>query len=578
MTTSRIKTPHAAIKIWNYTDRIDSTGANFGTVNEIQEEIISTISCSQIQTFKSKSNPVGAFNLVLAPTRNWTATITPGSWCVIMMSDNSITKESFIKADPKLVKMIGRIDSVRAEVTINNEGARETKYLVSGQDWGQIFNNSLYIDPLLADPKNPLQNGSGNALYLLLLKMLFGRNGTPTSNTVTTNLRSLMGIFGRGIHIPDAPRLEKSTHQLLMPKPMASFFNFVDQEGKTQNGTELSSVIALRTGKLNADQTYTEVSDGIGWINPYTLVGSHTLWQILQDNSNYALNEMFTDIVWIDGKGPQLTLFNRIKPFSFQAPEQQIRGAASWMRSSFKNVPFCKLDAGLAISVNAGTNWKDKFNFLEVKPELNEFAIFDNWFKSKAQAPDPNEPGTNNIYNREGFRPLIFNIKQIPLKRANAKANASFTPEIQENYLQAWVRLMQEWYFDSHRMLNGQITLNGSGLPEDAKSDYIPVGNNIMFDAELLNITPNHNSKTTANKKYYILAQVESVKQNFSVSNDARTFQTTIDFVRGIIVDENRELVGKGTIDSLTIDYSKELSNNGINVIATGTVDTPSGE
>src|SRR6188768_1878622 len=134
MGTSRIKTPHAAIKIWNYVDRVGIDGTNPVRANTINEEIISTISCTGIQTYKTKSDPVGTFSFSLAPTRNWTATITPGSWCVIMMSNEVITKESFKKADPKLVKMFGKIQDVRVEVGIDDSGARQTRYLVSGQD------------------------------------------------------------------------------------------------------------------------------------------------------------------------------------------------------------------------------------------------------------------------------------------------------------------------------------------------------------------------------------------------------------------------------------------------------------
>ena len=66
----KLLTPHAAVLIWNYDDRI--SGDLNKTVNEekINATLISTLSCISIQTSKSKSSPAGTFQLVLAPTKN----------------------------------------------------------------------------------------------------------------------------------------------------------------------------------------------------------------------------------------------------------------------------------------------------------------------------------------------------------------------------------------------------------------------------------------------------------------------------------------------------------------------------
>jgi len=139
MSNYKVKTPHAAVLVWNYTDRIgnpsgkyNSTGVAPGKLNEIEKEslpvIISTLSCVSIQTNKSKGQPDGSFNLVLAPFKNWTSTLTAGSWCCIMMSNEPITAQDLDKANKNHVKMIGRIESVRCETSVNEEGARQTLY------------------------------------------------------------------------------------------------------------------------------------------------------------------------------------------------------------------------------------------------------------------------------------------------------------------------------------------------------------------------------------------------------------------------------------------------------------------
>lgn len=550
MITSRIKTPHAAIMVWNYIDRVNVDGANHTTVNEVREEIISTVSCTGIQTYKSKSDPVGSFNFSLAPTRNWTAVLTPGSWCVLMMSNKPFSKESFIKADPELVKMFGKIESVRVDTVANADGTRETKYLISGKDWGQVFNDTIYIDPLIASDQE--QKDATQSLFVAVQRLVTTTNNSPIVTSTRVNLLRLLGVLGKSLQIDGEPRVAKANYAIRIPQQAVDFFGF--------DASEMMKVIELVTGKLTEQGQYESVgaADGRGWINPFSLIGTHTLWQVMQDNANYALNEMFTDIRW-SGSTPTLTIYNRVKPFSFQ--DKPVAGASKTLRSKFQHIPTHKLDSSLVISVNAGTTWSDKYNFIEIKPELQDFKITDVFVKQKSQVKNGNG---RDVFSREGFRPLIFGIKQFPFPVKDKKATVR---DLLPGSLQPWVKLLQEWYFDSHRLLNGELKMTGS-------TEYLAVGNNIMFDAALINVTPNYNSATSKPQRYSVLAQIESVKHVFGISNDARSFQTVVQFVRGIIVDDEKKLIGDGAIDSLSTAYSKSTSVND-NVMATNTPDSP---
>ena len=171
----KIKTPHAAVLVWNYNDRIaaptggfNSTGAKDpdGIEKDAPAVIVSTLSCVSIQTNKAKGQPDGSFNLVLAPYKNWTSTLTAGSWCCIMMSNEPIQADDLKKANPKLVKMFGRIETVRCETNVDDSGARRTLYYVSGVDWGCIFNSKMYIDNLIAGPNDPYSQGNSAAVAI----------------------------------------------------------------------------------------------------------------------------------------------------------------------------------------------------------------------------------------------------------------------------------------------------------------------------------------------------------------------------------------------------------------------------
>lgn len=553
MSQFKILTPHAAVIVWNYADRLGSESVS--SLNAIEETIISTLSCISIQTAKSKGNPAGSFQLVLAPFKNWVSTITAGSWCCILMSNNKITPESLKRADPTMVKMVGKIETVRCE-TQQVDGTRQTRYLVSGTDWGHIFNNTLYVDNFLAAANDPKLQG--NAAAVALRNALFGKGNSPQSFAVKDNLRSLLNVFGNKLDGftdtgSDINRLAKSNYDFVMPQEMVDFFKFVGPNGKTSKEKMITRVLNLKTGKLIAPDKYDDAVEAYGYIDPFSLQGTNSFWQILLDNSNPALNEMYNEIAWTDD-GPSLMLYNRIKPFSFASSSSD--ASVARLRSPFQNVKTHIIEDDTVIAVNAGTNWRDKYNFIEVKPQFQDFNIIANWTKQKTQLAD------EKAFFREGFRPLIVGTKQFPVS-PNAQ---SFNPD----QLRSWVKLMKEWYFDTHRLLNGTITMTGT-------SEYIGVGNNIRFDAGLINPTPNINSASNNKKQnQYILAHVENVSHSFTVNQEgAREYITTIQFVRGIIVNQNGTIFGQGKLDKFPNDILPTDDRNRTNVVSTSEDEDP---
>ena len=566
-----IKTPHAAVIVWNYEDRLSSRGLNSSSKEEaINEIIISTISLISISTNKAKSDPVGSFNLTLAPTRNWVSVLTPGSWCAILMSNDPMSEQSFNKVQPTQLKMLGRIDAVRANVSIDGSGTRSTTYSVQGRDWGQIFENIIYVDPIVQDPSG-LGETHANALYVQLVHAVYDNNDSPNRITIPDNLNLIMSVLGRPLRLPPTNRLAKATHEVTLPEEAISFLNVgilphiraatrVNQDG-TNSSVKFTDLLSLVWGPLNGSNedeydTSSPQQTGLGWLNAGSFVGQNTIWSILQDNCNYAMNELFTDLHW-KGDSPDFRLYSRIKPFSYTDDPISPDLIDTAMRSKFQNIPSHILNVDSIIGVNAGVNWADKFNFIEIKPDLNELSVLGVTLKDKSQAFQGGN-STSNVFNREGFRPIFFSIKQLPFD------TTATDKELDTSLLQKWVNLAKEWYFDCHKFLNGTVTLYGS-------NEYIPVGDNIMFDAKVIGVTPNYNSqsKTASSNTIYVLAHVESVQNTFSVDADGvRTFQTTINFVRGILVNEQKQLIGTGTIDNLASLLNKDDSKNSTTVVS----------
>jgi hypothetical protein len=565
----KLTTPHAAVIVWNYNDKGGLKDFTTSSVNDVEQTIISTLSCISITTEKAKSNPQGSFRLVLAPFKNWISTITPGSWCALLMSQNPIIPSDLTKADPNKVKMVGKIDSVRVDTAMGEDGARRTQYIVTGVDWGYIFNNTIYIDQNIDKAGEPATLGQGSAIAIQ--NMLFDKNGLSRTDTVPSLLRSLIGIFGQPIkgltqQGKDNNQLANASYNFLIPQPMVSYFNFLDPSGNPSQSQKINDLLTLFAGSLSASDTngnlsatggaYNNKAESGGVIDPRSLQGQHSFWQILQDNSNPGINEMLCDLRWESG-GPRFALYNRIRPFSFagfNSNQSQFGG----LKSYFQNVRTVSIDDVDVISVNAGTNWGDKYNFVEIKPQSQAFDVYAFWYKDLSQQWDP------NAFSREGFRPLIVDTKQFPISLSQTSIDIL---TVDWNQIRSWVSLLKEWYFDTHRMLNGTMTIIG-------QNTYIGVGDNIQINADLISPTPNLTITSNKNNTNgYLLAHVENVQHSFTVNEEgARQFITTIQFVRGILVNSNGAPINGGTLDRYAtnpLGLSPEQDRDTLNTVST---------
>ena len=113
-------------------------------------------------------------------------------------------------------------------------------------------------------------------------------------------------------------------------------------------------------------------------------------------------------------------------------------------------------------------------------------------------------------------------------------------------------------------MLNGGVTFIGL-------DNYIQVGDNIMIDASVLGEAPFNKPQSDSSKPDlgfvgpllpdgganrdsgrdigFLLAHVEQIEHSFTVDpvTGARKFVTTVRFIRGIITDENGEILTGGS-------------------------------
>lgn len=577
-----IKKPNALVFIYNYKDRTGdkNIGQGENSTYEIDQIILNSHSLKSISTQKSKSNPAGAFEIRLAPYKNWVSAITPGSWCLILMSNNDLNDKAKYgggKVDEKSFKMLGRIESVRGVTNVNQTtGAKETEYIVTGSDWGCIFNSKFYVDPLNRVPNEsavgmPERFGYDKYLdaWMSYENKQLGKADANDSKaqksefpTAKTNIDFILGLWGRSDPATanvdsQAGIMAKSKQAFKIPKELARYMGFVD--AKSEVSPLIAQIIKPLHGKLIGKDTYENKDFSIGIIDFNTILGEHTVWQIINSNCNQIINEVIADIRFEKGK-PYFALYNRVLPFAVNNVDTILKDAtrvddnqkaineetARRYISEFKNIRTVKIPKEDVVLCSFGTNWRDRINFIEVLIASGLYREAHNPdIKLNSQFIDEHSIG------RDGLMSMITSSSYVP-------ATKDGQPDPLGTY--AYKYPLKECHFNTHKMLNGTLNLIG-------QDQYIQVGDNIMVSSSVINNSYNTNSAQNFSKKStYLLAHVESISHQASVdANGARSFMTSINFVRGIITDVNGNIINSdstGAVDQDANKLSKSIEVN----------------
>jgi hypothetical protein len=571
MTPHAIVNPHATAIVWNYDDRMmEPVGAQ--DPQKISETIIISSSIQSIRTERQKSSPAGTFEIVLAPTFNWVTRLTVGSWVAILMTRDRPIPKTILKdgADPKSFKMLGRIDSVRVAVAVDgNTGARSTTYVVSGRDWGCVFDNTVYVDVFGRAVASPKSNLGDIFQFGVLTNTLEGSTDDNALFSTTQLVEVVKDFYGRleknrvADSINSGLGSKTFPNQIFkVPKEVSKFCGFGGDSFKAP--TAISDLIQVKAGVLVGDDKYNDkIHESCGLFNPMQLLGEHTFWQVLMDHSNPILNELLTGIRWEAGK-PQLTLYKRLKPFTSSEAnisanlkadvgaliskevKKDAPAAIAKLKSPFQFLKKTKLATVDVLSIDAGTNWRDKINFIEVMsddPDCQALSIANNSaIKGDTQIYD------QNAASREGLKTMILRTRFYPVN-GNEPPGKNAMPQIDWLGIVGWKYLLREWYFNTHNMLNGVVSFVG-------QNEYIDVGENIMIPAAMLGPTTNFTkSLSKKGSEAYLLAHIETITNQFMVNEDGtRSFATSIQFVRGVFTDANGNTLSKDAVPAPALE------------------------
>lgn len=546
-----IKSPDCRVVIYNYTKR---EGSNLHSgldpfkvkIIEITEDVLN------VSTSKSKANASGNFNITLAPSNNFISSISSGSWVVIFMDEKKIENSSLTKMDDS-VKFIGRIDSVRATRSVDQStGTFITSYTLMGRDWCSVLESMIYIDTISANlpafaSGQGFNGGVGQVTRFAAntkITELYSKK-IPSSTDIAEAIFDIWGKQNSALNIAGA--VDKDIAERFLPtSPLHIPIELSKAMGLKAPTDKISDVIERSYGVLVDEGTYDNKHiEAVGAVDFRYILGSNSLWQMLNSTVSVSgINEIFGDLDFLSGT-PKMMVYKRVRPFSISKKNQN-NEIAKGIVSSFFLLPKTIIDLEDIVQLDIGTNWADIVNFIEVMPDQSMFPFAKNATVAlKAQ----NAIYSTASYAISGFKPMFFNFTFFPPK----------STKVPDPYgHKGWLPVLKEWYFDTHKMLNGAISISGI-------SGHIAVGSNIIFPAKAISeanfIDVTNISTLTDNKESYILAHVESVSNVFTVRNNGeRSFMTTVSFVRGLITDKDgkRNLNGE---DSYGVDSNLSSSD-----------------
>jgi len=318
---TNIKNPNAAVIIWTYKERL--THKPSSDVHDVHETVLNTVSLMSIQTSKNKSSPNGTFSFTLAPYKNWVGFIAPGSWCAILMTQNDlpdINKFTY-RAKEDEFKFFGRINSVRCAVHVDGDGTRQTVYVCEGECWGSVFNSVLYMDASIRQPADSLVGTAEALLYGDMTSEV--AKGAVSPPSTTKMIKTLLDLWGNQSsflnNVDSAFQAAGGEGSGLILHANAVYA--IPKEAQKFLGADSNSIAALvnsndglKTGRLIGYDEYEENSESITIMDPNSVFGSNPIWNVMKDNSNEIVNEMFCDLRWVKGK-PKLALYKRVRPF-----------------------------------------------------------------------------------------------------------------------------------------------------------------------------------------------------------------------------------------------------------------------
>lgn len=400
---------------------------------------------------KDKGSHVGQFSLVLKAGKvgsdsdtfskrdliDYCAAVNPGDWVIIYMGKTTgpnVTKSN--------IKMLGIVERVHFEEVDNPQtGVPAQSYVISGKDFGKVFETQLFFSPIMNS--QTAETFYGADFLSNSLKAVSGAKGTPSPDDI---MKALVSFFYGG-----AFAQSNKEHELwYVPPSLAAYFG-VNIQTKTRPSFidifDYQSFVGLqgRNGSVKGKLP--------GQIVVRSLPTSGNIWQVMSYYSNAALNELFCDLEFT-GQGIKPSLIFRQLPYSVASGNLKVPNPMGETQRTFLHaLRRTTFNSSLLKRKAISKTDAERINHVVVVPRVD--------------TPFPQAYKSN-------INPL--SVQQYGLRSLTVEtAYAATSQQSFDAYCNDCVNLLTEWFFNSENYYSGTISIEGLDT-------HVPVGSNIVLE------------------------------------------------------------------------------------------------
>lgn len=392
-------TPQCKVVVYNWSSQVlsPSGGDNATLAATTSLDISSQIKSCQFT--KSMGNASGSFSFTLTNSpgvgnEDWKDLIKRGSWCVIYMSqDGSLSLAPSVSPAPSLpkeapyVRCIGFIDRVEVQASLNEAGAFDIGYTISGRDFGVIYEDAnIWLNTFQLD-NIELKSLRARGLSVLLapplheaLKLLHGLIFNPASVT--------------GANVNKQGSLTSIALQWLLPRQMLRDL-----------GLKVDSTPFW--GELTATLNFESTGATLTSTNPLDFLFG-AAWENLKRASEPTFHELYTETNSVGI--PQLNF----RPMPFAIDKSKYPTLGKFIKL-YRDVPSFELKSTFILDFSMGEDNHGRYNsFLtqvvteQVNINANQSALRNSRFPFNNQAS----------IKRYGFRNMHVQINAITRTKA----------------------------------------------------------------------------------------------------------------------------------------------------------------
>lgn len=529
--SNKTQTVNAQCKVVVYNWKFKAPLNGTLTDNQLSESNRLDISSQIIGCTYSKQlgSPTGNFTITLSNSPgigsgDWKDIIKRGEWCNIYMSQEGDLTLNPVVGTPlartqkieerKKLRCVGFIDRVAPAISINDNGAFDIVYEITGRDFGVVYEDTTIWHNLFQFDKTILESLANNELNII---------GNTKLHSVLSVVHDLFfnpsNLPGGKAQVNNNKSLTSTALQWLLPKQLVNDVF----DANIVNGTYWGEILSVKNFK--------PTGAGLAVEKPTDFLSGNA-WEQLRRVAVTQFHELFTELS--EQGSPELNF----RPIPF-AIDKSKYGVLSQYIDYFKDLPFILVPAIDVINANIGEDNHGRYNsFLTtvstslINVEDNISALVNTDFPSFNQAS----------IKRYGFRPMHITVDSI------IKNSKKDNGESDHDLLVAFNEVLKDYW--------EKYVFTDSGTVTQIGRNNIKLGKAIVYDVDVPYI---------ASRRYYIEGYTDTYQVNDQGASD---WTQSIKVTRGIEEDDLRNGVADQRRDTPFTqegDFTSFTKNQGDN-------------